>query len=82
MVIGFCVLLCITESSTLYCDLYTSLLIILLPYSLHQCIRHNKDGIGGEDSTWMIAQANAVLQELEQQRQESERKLASAWLLR
>ena len=30
----------------------------------------------------MIAQANAVLQELEQQRQESERKLASAWLLR
>jgi hypothetical protein len=52
-----------------------------LPYSLHQCIRHNKDGIGGEDSTSTIAQVHLHLQMLEQQRQESERNLASTRLI-
>jgi hypothetical protein len=73
----------VTDSLTLYCDLYTSLLIILLPYSLHQCIiRHNKDGSGGEVSTSTNAQVYDFLLILEQQRQESERKLALARLLR
>ena len=75
VVIGSCVLLLITDSSTLYCGLYTSLLIILLPYSLHQCIRHNKVMIGGEVSTLTIAQVNDVLQMLEQIRQELKQKL-------